>query len=158
MAIVRQKNPWCVVVQRGAVCCSVLPCVAAYAVACSSVVQCGAVRCNIERFYVDFQHCYCAPKESLICCRVLQSVAVCCSVLQCVAVTFNIAIVRQKNLWCVGVYVYVYVCLYAYMYICLCVYTYISNAVCYTLSFAIVRQKHPWCVGVYVYVYIFIYV
>jgi len=95
IAIVRQKNPWCVVVQRGAVCCSVLQCVAVCAVVCYSVLQCGAVCCNIVRFYVDFQHCYCECVAE--CCSALQCVAVCCSVLQCVAVTFNIAIVRQKN-------------------------------------------------------------
>jgi len=48
--------------QRVAVCCSVLQCVAV----CCSVLQCVAVCCSV-------------------CCSVLQCGAVCCSVLQCVA-------------------------------------------------------------------------
>ena len=77
--------------QYGAVCCSVLQCVAVlvdlagscivlYCVAvCCSVLQCVAV-------LVSF-----ADYKRGICCSILQGVVVCCSMLQCVAVLVDLA-------------------------------------------------------------------
>jgi len=60
------------VLQRVAVCCSVLQCVAA----CCSVLQRVAVCCSVLQ-------------RVAVCCSVLQRVAVCYSVLQCVAQGFH---------------------------------------------------------------------
>jgi len=64
------------VLQRVAVCCSVLQCVAV----CCSVVQRGAVCCSVFA----------------VCCSMLQCVAVCCSVLQTVSV---VSMSRIRSRW-----------------------------------------------------------
>jgi len=58
------------VLQRVAVCCSVLQCVA--------MLYFSAIQCEEDIHSTLF--------VTLVCCSVLQCVAVCCSVLQCVAV------------------------------------------------------------------------
>jgi len=71
--------------QRDAVCCSVLQCVAVCCSTCKNVplhqMQCVAVCCSVLQ---------CLAVPAITChsikCSVLQCVAVCCSVLQCVAV------------------------------------------------------------------------
>jgi len=64
------------VLQRSAVCCSVLQCV----VVCCNVLQCIVVYCSVLS-EIEFETALTnLPKG------VLQSVAECCSVLQCVAV------------------------------------------------------------------------
>ena len=83
---------WCSVVQCGAKLCSVLQCVAV----CCSVLQ-GRLRCMISpsssricKGRVAACHCVavcCSVLQCVaVCCSVLQSVAACCRVLQCVAV------------------------------------------------------------------------
>jgi len=65
------------------------------------VLQCGAVCCSVLQYDL-------APNLSIVCCSVLQCVAVCCSVLQCVAVCCsvlqydlapNLSIVCVEGLW-----------------------------------------------------------
>jgi len=69
---------YCKVLQRDAVCCSVLQHVVTKGSPSADpdedgVLQCVAVCCNVLQCVA-------------VCCSVLQCVAVCCSVLQCVAV------------------------------------------------------------------------
>jgi len=82
----------CSVMQRVAVSCRVLQSVASVAVCCSLVVsssaasgvlQCVAVCCSVLQCVARPSS---APLPLLVCCSVLQSVAVCCSLLQSVAV------------------------------------------------------------------------
>jgi len=101
------------VLQCVAVCCSVLQCAAV----CCSVLQCVAVCCSVLQYVADLQSrltkfsfellllgccqkvvgpldveplrcCYIG--NVIVCCSVLQCVAVCCSELQCVAVCCSV--------------------------------------------------------------------
>ena len=62
--------------QRVAVCCSVLQ----YVALCCSISQCVAVCCSMLQCVA-------------VCCSMLQYVTVCCSVLQCVAVSYLVHLV-----------------------------------------------------------------
>jgi len=71
--------------QRVAVCCSVLQCVAV----CCSVLQCIAVCCNRRMntlLLLNRSSCCSVFQHVAACCSVLQRVAACCSVLQCFAI------------------------------------------------------------------------
>jgi len=99
----------CSVLQRVAVCCSVLHCVVRQArsrmnesclfqlarsllfyiavrIVCCSVLQCVAVCCSVLQCVAV---CCSVFQCVALCCFVLQCVAVCCSVLQCVAGTYE---------------------------------------------------------------------
>jgi len=72
-----------------AVCCSVSQCVA---------VRCSALQCVKDTFKSDdiifIKHrkaCVHIRRKKLLCCSVLQCVAVCCSVLQCVAMCCSVS-------------------------------------------------------------------
>jgi len=105
------------VLQCVAVCCSVSTSFLFPGAVCCSVLQCVAVCCRVLQCVA-------------VCCSVLQCVAVCCSVLQCVCVhTYR----KETNKIDIGketyrlrleneiggvfhVYIYVYTCEYIYMY------------------------------------------
>jgi len=93
---------------QGAVCCSVLQCVAVcYRVlqcvtvcvaVCCSVLQYVAVCCSmLQCVAVCYSVLQCVAVCVAVCCSMLQYVAVCCSVLQCVAV-------HCRVLPCIAVY------------------------------------------------------
>jgi len=117
---------WCSVVQCSAVCCSVLQCVAT----CCSVLQCVEVRYTVVqcRWVIGLANTYVAPLTRQTRCSMLQcvathmsslclakQVAVCCSVLQCDATHMSSLYLAKHVPVCCSVLQCVAVCCNTYV-------------------------------------------
>ena len=106
---------------------------------CCSVLQCVAVCCSADISYIRWQTrvavCRSVSQCVAVCCSVLQCVAVCWSVLQCVAWIYHIYIYSfYEYTWYIRIYVCIHViCIHVYMMYIPYWYTYLSMYIWHTL-------------------------